>query len=306
MSGGDIVMLSMKELRRLPVIHQVMEMRVTQVEAGRVLGLTARQIRRIIKRFRKEGEKAVAHCGRGRSSNRRILEETKDSVIHLYREKYAGFGPTLASEKLFEIEGIKISDETLRLWLKGDGIPYRTRKKKSHRQWRERRGHFGEMVQMDGSHHDWLEGRGSKGVLMAYIDDATGEVFGRFYEYEGTIPAMDSFMRYIKLYGIPQSIYLDKHTTDKLNGRRPMSQFERALSELGVDVIHAHSPQAKGRIERLFGTFQDRVIKEMRLAGITTMEEGNRFLAGYLPIYTRRFAVNPAEAADLHRPIPKR
>src|SRR3970282_1352846 len=125
---------------------------------------------------------------------------------------------------------------------------------------------------------------------------------------------MDSFMRYIKLYGIPQSIYLDKHTTyksnakptieDELNGRRPMSQFERALSELGVDVIHAHSPQAKGRIERLFGTFQDRVIKEMRLAGITTMEEGNRFLAGYLPIYNRLFAVKPAQSADLHRSIP--
>jgi len=313
MSGGDIVMLSMKELRRLPVIHQVMEMRVTQVEAGRVLGLTARQIRRIIKRFRKEGEKAVAHCGRGRSSNRRILEETKDSVIHLYREKYAGFGPTLASEKLFEIEGIKISDETLRLWLKGDGIPYRTRKKRSHRQWRERRGHFGEMVQMDGSHHDWLEGRGSKGVLMAYIDDATGEVFGRFYEYEGTIPAMDSFMRYIKLYGIPQSIYLDKHTTyksnakptieDELNGRRPMSQFERALSELGVDVIHAHSPQAKGRIERLFGTFQDRVIKEMRLLGINSYEEANRFLESYLPLHNQRFRVPAAQESNLHRSV---
>jgi transposase len=255
MPGGDIIMLSKKELRRVPVIHQVKEGKIRQVEAGRILDLSDRQIRRIVGRVCKEGEKGIAHRSRGKVSNRGFMEEVKEKVLGLYKERYMGFGPTLASEKLSEVEGIRISDETLRIWLKGSGIPYRGRKKRPHRQWRERKGHFGEMVQMDGSHHYWLEGRGPKGVLMGYIDDATGEVFAKFYDYEGTIPAMDSFHRYIKLYGIPQSVYLDKHTTyksnakpsieDDLNGRKPMSQFERALDELGVKVIHAHSPQAK-------------------------------------------------------------
>jgi hypothetical protein len=149
---------------------------------------------------------------------------------------------------------------------------------------------------------------------MGYIDDATGRVFARFYAYEGTYPAMDSFKHYLKRYGVPMSVYLDKHTTykspskamlaEELEGRRPMSQFERSLSDLGVDVIHAHSPQAKGRIERLFKTFQDRLIKEMRLGGIKTMEEANRFLTRYLPVYNKRFAIPAASSADLHRPAP--
>jgi hypothetical protein len=167
---------------------------------------------------------------------------------------------------------------------------------------------------MDGSHHDWLEGRGPELVLMGYIDDATSQAFARFYDYEGTIPAMDSFKGYAKRYGLPQSIYIDRLSAykstgkpsieDELNGRRPMSQFERALSELGVRVIHAHSPQAKGRIERLFGTFQDRLIKEMRLKNIKTKAEANRFLGHYLPVYNQRFSVKPVSEADLHQDIP--
>ena len=168
---------------------------------------------------------------------------------------------------------------------------------------------------MDGSHHDWFEGRGPRCVFMGYIDDATGRVFGRFYSYEGTMPAMDSFRGYIKRYGLPMSIYLDKHTTykspgkpsfqDELNGTKPLSEFERALKELGVQVIHANSPQAKGRIERCFGTLQDRLVKEMRLQGIQDTEEANRFLAYYLPIYNRRFPVKPLGKDNLHRKIPK-
>jgi len=164
---------------------------------------------------------------------------------------------------------------------------------------------------MDGSEHDWLEGRGPWMVLMGYIDDATGNVFGRFHEYEGTQPAMDSFKRYIRKHGIPLSVYLDRHTTykstakptieEELAGVEPMSHFERALKELGVKVIHAYSPQAKGRIERLFGTLQDRLIKEMRLRGIKTLKEANRFLGSYLPAYNRRFRVPAAEEGDLHR-----
>jgi hypothetical protein len=167
------------------------------------------------------------------------------------------------------------------------------------------------MVQMDGSHHAWLEERGPELVLMGYSDDATGNVYGRFYDYEGTIPAMDSFKRYVRKYGFPLSVYLDKHSTYKSSRRltveeelagvsQPMSQFERALDELEVKVIHAHSPQAKGRIERLFGVLQDRLVKEMRLRGIKTREEANAFLKGYLPKYNRRFRVTPSNNTDVH------
>ncbi|MBI3484924.1 MAG: ISNCY family transposase [Acidobacteria bacterium] len=308
--------MSMKELQRLHVIHQVMEKQVTQEKAGELLGLTDRQIRRISQRVRAVGDAGLAHRSRGKPSNRAIDGKTKARVLKVYGTTYADFGPTLAAEKLSEREGIPISDETLRRWLLEAGIDHFKRRKRPHRQWRERKAHRGELIQMDGSHHPWFEARGPACVLMAYIDDATGRVFARFYAYEGTIPAMDSFKRYVRCYGLPLAVYADKHTTykspaeptltEQLAGQEPMSQFERSLSELGVEMIHAHSPQAKGRIERLFGTFQDRVIKEMRLAGITMMEEANRFLGGYLPIYNRRFAVKPTEAADLHRPIPKR
>jgi hypothetical protein len=171
------------------------------------------------------------------------------------------------------------------------------------------------MVQMDGSHHDWLEGRGPKLVLMGYVDDATSRVYGRFYDYEGTLPAMDSFKRYVEKYGLPMSVYLDRHTTykssrkltewDEAEGIEFLSQFERALKELGVEVIHALSPQAKGRIERLFGVLQDRLVKEMRLRGIKTKEEANAFLEEYLPRYDKRFRVCPANETDAHVKLPR-
>lgn len=315
MARKDIIMLSQRELRRLHVISKALEGTLKQVEAGEILSLSERQIRRLIKRVRLEGDAGVAHKSRGKPSNRSLPKKIKDKAIRLYRERLQGFGPTLAAEKLHEIEGIHISDETLRLWLIETGDWKKVRKGRAHRQWRERKHYFGEMIQMDGSHHDWFEGRGSECVLMGYIDDATGNVYARFYEYEGTIPAMDSFKRYIRKYGIPVSIYFDKHTTykspakpsieDELHGAEPLSEFGRALKELGVEVKHAHSPQAKGRIERLFRTFQDRVTKEMRLRGISTIEEANKFLQGYLPEYNRRFAVKPKKEYNLHREVPK-
>jgi hypothetical protein len=171
------------------------------------------------------------------------------------------------------------------------------------------------MLQLDGSHHDWFEGRRAKCVLMAYIDDATNKVYGRFYEYEGTIPAMDSFKRYIRKYGIPMSIYMDKHTTykspaepsieDEINGTTPLSEFGRALRELEVQIIHAHSPQAKGRIERLFKTLQDRLVKEMTLQGISTIDEANRHLDTYLSGHNKRFAVKARTQDNLHREVPR-
>jgi hypothetical protein len=313
MAEEDMIMARQGELRRLHVVQKVLERVIKQVEAAEILSLSSRQIRRIVKRIRIEGDKGIAHKSRGRPSNRRIPGKIRDKVIRLYRKQYADFGPTLASEKLLERDGIRVNDETLRMWLIKTGDWKKTRKRRGHRQWRERKPHYGEMVQIDGSHHDWFEGRGPGCVLMGYIDDATGAVFGRFYGYEGTLPAMDSFKRYIKKHGLPLSVYLDKYKTykstakptleDELNDQEPLSDFERALRELGVEVVHANSPQAKGRIERLFGTLQDRLVKEMRLRGIRTLEEANIFLEEYLPIYNRRFSVPPKERDNLHRPL---
>jgi transposase InsO family protein len=315
MAGQDIIMASQRELKRLHIIQKVLEGGITQRDAAEVLTLSDRQIRRLVKRVKIEGEKGVIHRSRGRASNRRISQKLKEKVLKLYRAQYQGFGPTLASEKLGERDSIAINDETLRVWLIESGDWKKLRKRRAYRQWRERKQYRGEMIQMDGSHHDWFEGRGPRCVFMGYIDDAAGTVFGRFYPYEGTMPAMDSFRRYSKRYGLPMSIYLDKHTTykspgkpsfeDELNGTKPLSEFERALKELGVQVIHANSPQAKGRIERFFGTLQDRLVKEMRLRGIRDTDEANRFLTYYLPLYNRRFAVKPLGKDNLHRKIPK-
>jgi len=310
----DRVIMSVKELRRVSVIRQTMEKKLTQVKAGALLGLTPRHIRRLIERVAQAGDQGLAHRGRGKPSNRQISEPVKTKALKLYEKQYGDFGPTLAAEKLAERHGMAVNAETLRGWLLAKGVTHFQRRKRPHRAWRERRAHVGELIQLDGSHHDWLEGRGPRCVLMAYIDDASSRVYARFYEYEGTIPAMDSFQRYIRQYGIPLAVYADKHTTyqspapptvdDQLAGVKPTSQFGRALGELAVELIPAHSPQAKGRVERLFKTVQDRLVKELRLAEVSTLEAANRFLERYLPIYNRRFAVRPAQAADLHRPRP--
>jgi len=316
MAGKDIIEMRIKELKRLKIIHEAIEKHITQKAAASMIGITERQIRRIIKAVRKEGDKGIIHKSRRKASNRRISEKIKDKILKLYKETYHDFGPTLASEKLLQINNIKVSDESLRKWLIQEGIWKRRRKRPGHKQWRKRKECFGEMVQMDGSHHDWLEGRGPELVLMGYIDDATNTTFGRFYDYEGTIPAMDSFHGYIRKYGIPQSVYLDRHTTyksprkltpeEELQGiPKALSQFERALSELGVEVIHAYSPQAKGRVERIFGVLQDRLVKEMRLRGIKTKQEANDFLKEYLPTYNRQFSVPAANDTNVHIELPK-
>ncbi|MBF0252876.1 MAG: ISNCY family transposase [Candidatus Omnitrophica bacterium] len=315
MMGKDMITMKQKELKQLHIIREVLEKRIKQKTAGKIAGLSVRQLRRKQKRVQVEGNKGIIHRSRGMPTHNDRLKGQKEKTIQIYRDKYWDFGPTLASEKLLEIDEIKISDETLRLWLIESGDWKKRRKGRKHRNWRERKAHYGEMVQADGSHHEWFEDRGDKCVLMGYIDDATGRTYGRFYEYEGTIPAMDSFKRYIKKYGIPQSIYMDKHPTykstkkqtieDELADRNALSQFERAVEELGVEFIHANSAPAKGRIERLFKTFQDRLIKEMRLAGISSIKEGNEFLEEYLPKYNKRFGVEAEKALDLHRAVPE-
>lgn len=316
MVGEDRVVMTGNELRRVHVIRQALEKKLTQVKAATVLGLTPRQVRRLMTRVRQEGDAGLVHRGRGKPSNRRIAEAVKAKILRLYTTRYGDFGPTLAAEKLAERQGLKVNAETLRTWLLAAGVDHFQRRKRPHRAWRARKAAVGELVQLDGSHHDWFEGRGPQCVVLAYIDDASSRVWARCYEYEGTWPALDSFRRYAEQYGLPLAVYTDQHTTykspakptleEQLAGQTPQSQFERSLAELGVAVIHAHSPQAKGRVERLFGTFQDRLIKELRLAGVRTVDTANHFLEGYLPQYNQRFTVPPAQAVDLHRPCPAR
>jgi len=312
---GDILIMSQKELKRLHIIRKAIDKRIKQREAAEVLGLSQRQIRRLVKRVREESDKGIIHRLRGTESHRAIAEAIKSKALALCRGIYAGFNPTFVSEKLFERNKIKIGRETLRQWFIAEGIAYEKRKARPHRRWRQRKAHCGEMVQMDGSHHDWFEGRSSECVLMGYIDDASSRVYARFCEYEGTMPAMSSFKLYALKYGLPQSVYLDCHPTykgskkptieDELLNRQALSQFGRALEELSVHLIHAQSAPAKGRVERLFKTFQDRLIKEMRLRGIKNIAEGNKFLNWYLLVFNKRFNVMPLMNEDLHRPLPK-
>ena len=314
MSEG-IVTMSQKELQRLPVLEAVLKRQTRQVEAAVCLELSTRQVRRLQGRLKAQGPRGLVHGNRGRSSNSAKPQKLRRQVLELIREKYADFGPTLASETLAERHRIILSDETVRLWMRAEGLSAGRRRPRPHRQWRERRACLGAMVQMDGSHHRWLEKRGPEFVLMGYVDDATGRGYARFYPSEDRAAAFDSFERYCRLRGVPQSVYLDKHTIykspgkptveDQLANRWPQTQFERALGELGVEVIHAHSPQAKGRVERLFKTFQDRLVKEMRLEKIPSPAEANRFLKGFLVRYNRRFSRVARPRGDLHRPAPE-
>lgn len=312
----DIITMSKKELKRLPIIHKVMEKRVLQLKAAEILGITDRQIRRIVDKIKKGGDQAIVHKNRGKVSPFKISKGKEDRIISIVEKEYYDFGPTLAAEKLLERNKIKICREKLRQLMISHDIwhPKKGKKGRPH-PWRERKHYRGEMIQMDGSNHDWLEGRGPKMDLMGHTDDASSEVYARFYEYEGTFSAMDSFRRYIHKYGIPFSLYIDRHSTykttrqpnidEELRGEYAKTQFVRALKEIGTEPISAFSPQAKGRIERTFGTFQDRLVKELRLAKISSLEEANKFLESYLPKYNARFAKKPFKRANLHKPIPR-
>jgi hypothetical protein len=312
----ETITLTKRDAERLRVLHQVMDEKISQVFAGELLDLSDRQVRTLLGRVREEGAKGLVHRSRGRESPRKMAEVLEDRIAKIIRSRYPDFSPLLASEKLRERHRIEVSREKVRQVMMAKGLWKRRRFRKEAHFWRERRHRLGEMVQMDGSHHDWLEGRGPWMVLMGYVDDATGRFWGRFYDHEGVYPAMDSLKRYIELYGLPLAIYLDKHSTYKTTRQadtdellkekqQAETQFEQALGELGIRVIHAHSPQAKGRVERSFRTLQDRLVKDMRLAGIKTLDEANRFLERWLPIYNRRFVREALEPGDLHRSLPK-
>lgn len=311
----EIIAMSKKEIDRLRILHRVTDRQLTQVYGAKLLGITDRQVRNLLYKIREEGDKGIVHGNRGRRAANKMSTEMEERIGRIVERKYPDFGPTLASEKLFELDGITVSKEKARRIMIAKGLwKVRKKKKRGGHPWRERKHYFGEMIQFDGSHHMWLEERGPKMVFMGYIDDATNHIFGRFYEYEGTYPAMDSLSRYIKRYGLPRSIYMDKLKTykatrqptlyEELRGEGPLSQYQRALKELGINDIHANSAEAKGRVERLFGTLQDRLIKEMRLVKVKTIEEANEFLDDYLPRHNERFSKKALKEGDLHRPLP--
>ena len=300
-------MATRAELRKLHLIKKILEGGITQAKAAELLSLSLRQVKRLVKKVKLNGDGAVVHSLRGKPSHRKLSDDIRVKVLNLYKENYTDFGPTLFSEKLFELHDIKLSDETIRNILLEEGLLQRKRKTKLRKQLRERKPCFGEMLQLDGSHHDWFEKRRDKAVLMAFIDDATGMVYARFYEYEGTIPAMDLLKNYAFEYGLPMSIYSDRHTTYKSTdkNKEALSQFGRALEELGIELIHASTPQAKGRVERLFGTLQDRLVKEMRLKNISDIKTANNFLREYLPVFNSKFNVIPLDNTDVNIKIDK-
>jgi len=301
----DRIEMSQQERDRLKVMTSVLEGERTQREAARLLNRCVRQVRRVQRRLEAQGDVAVVHRLRGRPSNRAKSSDLKQRVLDRYRERYMGFGPTLAAEKL-AAEGLPVSDETLRNWLLTAKLWQRQRRRDKHRQRRQRRECFGELVQADGSDHDWLEGRGPRMVLLVMIDDATSKTTARFYPAETTEGYMDLLRRYVRKRGRMLAMYTDRNSIfcGECPGKRSAkTQFARALEELGIGWIPANSPQAKGRVERFNKTAQDRLVKELRLAGATTMARANQVLdKTFLAWFNRRCAVKPASANNAHRP----
>lgn len=310
------IQMSGKEVDRWHVVKGVMEGKVRQVEAARMLGKSTRQMRRIVRRAEMEGKRGVVHRQKGRASNRRIAQETRAAVKAAIEERYHDFGPTLAQEMLARRERIKLGVSTVRRLMMGAQQWKAKRGPRRHRAWRERRQCVGMLVQVDGSEHDWLEGRGPRCTLIIFVDDATGRIMlGSFEESEDTVTLMRLTREYIERHGRPVELYPDRDSIyrvnrgatieEELRDEQAETQYVRATKELGISVRCAGSPQAKGRVERAFETLQDRLVKEMRLAGIKTREQANAFLRGYLARYNKRFAVAPAEEVDMHRPLLK-
>ena len=313
--------MSGKERRRLEVFARVRDGVLTLSEAADLLGMGYRQARRLRQRYMRDGDEGLVHKLRGRRSNRKTADATRLAVLKLYREKYAGFGPTLACEYLAKEKSVvpkAVSHDTLLRWLRGEGLFEKRRKRSKHRSRRERRSRAGELVQMDGSPHDWFEGRGAVCCLMVMVEDATGETHAKFFDAETLAAAFEVFGEYAARHGLPRALYVDRAsiyrsdrepTAEELSlDRKPLTQFGRAMKELGVELILANSPQAKGRVERMNRTLQDRLVKAMRLAndgrGITGIAGGNAFLsAGFLSEFNEQFRVVAVDASDAHRPL---
>jgi transposase len=306
-SAPDRIAMSQKERDVLTILRGVLRGERSQAAAARLLGLSTRQVRRLQRKLEAQGDAALVHGLRGRPSNRRLDPALRQKVLQAYRRRYADFGPTFASEKL-AAEGLAVCPQTLRRWLIEAGLWQRRRRRDPHRSRRPRRACFGEMVQIDASLHDWLEGRGEELVLITMIDDATNTLLARFYPAATVEAHMDLVGRWLRRWGRPGALYSDRHSTFEPQDKgqalpEGRTQFGRALDELGIELIRAHSPQAKGRVERSFGTAQDRWVKELRLAGVTTGAGANALLERLLPAHNRRFAKPARQAGDAHRPL---
>ena len=307
--------MSGKERDRLKVMAALRERRLRQVEAARRLRLSVRQVRRVLARYRAEGDAGLVHRARGRPSNRRLPDLLRRRVMAQVARAYRDFGPTLAAEKLSERDGLEVSRETLRQWMVAEGLWKPRRPARQVHLWRPRRSSFGELVQMDTSEHAWFEGRGeAEPVLVSMIDDGTGRQAKRFFPSDTTEANLETLGVWLRRHGRPGAIYADRNSIFRVNrppsgeearaGREAETQFGRALRELGIAYIAASSPQAKGRVERSFQTDQDRLVKELRLRGISDIEAANAYLeAEYVPMLNRRFAVPAASSVDGHRPI---
>jgi hypothetical protein len=308
--------MSRKERERLTVMVGVTNQKLTLVQASELMRVCYRQSKRIWKRYQADGDAGLVHRLRGKPSARRKPPELRAQALALYaEERYADFGPTLMAEQLLK-QKLVVDHETLRRWRLAEGTHTVRRRKQRHRQWRERKPSFGAMVQLDGSHHDWFEGRGPQCVLMVMVDDATNRMRARFFAEETTRASYDALEGWGRKHGLPASLYVDRDSiyrcegvasiAEQLAGKAPQTQFGRAMEQLGVELILANSPQAKGRVERMNGVLQDRLVKEMRLAGINDMESANRFLDGkYLRAFHRQFARVAASPLDVHRGVPR-
>ena len=309
--------LSVKERRRLEVLSKVEKGGISLRKAAELLQLSYRQVLRIWRRYVTDGSLGLKHGLRDQASNHQIEPRRRERVLELYQARYVDFGPTLAVEYLRKEDGESLSKETLRSWLVEAGLWQPRRRGTPHREWRERRAHWGELVQMDGSEHDWFEGRRAYASLMVMIDDATNWSHAKFFESETTAAAMTVFQEYVGHYGLPHALYVDRDsiyettrdsTVDEaLKDTAPLTQFGRAMKELDVELILAHSPQAKGRVERRHGVFQDRFVKALRLRKISTLDAGNHFLeTEFLDELNEQFHVEARSKMNLHRSVPRR
>jgi transposase len=311
--------MSASELKRVAVMGRVDAGTLKLGSAARLLGLSYRQTKRVYGRYREEGAKGLTHRSAGRPSNRATAAEVREQVLAVVREKYSGageerFGPTLAAEHLASEDGITVDHETLRRWMLAAGLWSRARKRSPHRRRRARKAHFGELVQLDGSFHEWFEGRGPSSCLLTLVDDATGRTHGGFSAQETIWAAVTVLRSWIARYGIPQALYTDWKNVyvrpptaeEQLTGAEPLTQFGRMCRQLGIRIIPASSPQAKGRIERNHGTHQDRLVKKLRRKAITDRDAANALLeAEYWAEHNRRFARPPASAEDFHVAVPR-
>jgi transposase len=306
----ETITMSREEISRLEVMQKLAEKRLSQKEASRILGLSVRQIKRLLKSYRREGAKGLVSKHRGRKGNNRLDEKVLRKALDLLKGKYKGFGPTLAHEKLVEKEKLNLSDESVRQLMIAEGLwKARKIKKETAHQLRERRACVGELVQIDGSPHDWFEGRAEACVLLVFIDDASGKLLQLlFVENESFFSYCQAAEGYFRQHGKPVAFYSDKHgifrvNTPSVGQGEALTQFGRAMQELDIQLICANTPQAKGRVERANQTLQDRLVKEMRLRGISSIAEGNAYLPEFITDFNQRFAVEPRSSVNAHRAL---